>query len=88
MNRDEWTAFSLQTVGRRQIRTVQVSDLMLLADPVVDGRHHHLRIARFDRRLEGHVEAARADIAPGEILEAQNKVVAIISELRDQGRIG
>ena len=37
MNRDEWTAFSLQTVGRRQIRTVQVSDLMLLADPVVDG---------------------------------------------------
>ena len=27
-------------------------------------------------------------IGPGEILEAQNKVVAIISELRDQGRIG
>jgi hypothetical protein len=26
-------------------------------------------------------------IGPGEILEAQNKVVAIISELRDQGRI-
>ena len=27
-------------------------------------------------------------IGPGEILEAQNKVVAIISELRDQGQIG
>ncbi len=27
-------------------------------------------------------------IAPHETLEAQNKVVAIISEMRDQGRIG
>ena len=27
-------------------------------------------------------------IGPGEILEAQNKVVAIISELKEQGHIG
>ena len=43
MNRDEWSAFSLQTVGERPITAVTVADLLLLGDPVEDG----LYLARF-----------------------------------------
>ena len=43
MNKDEWSSFSLQTVGRRDIEAVRVSDLLLLADPVEEG----LFLARF-----------------------------------------
>jgi hypothetical protein len=43
MNRDEWFAFSLQTVGERPITDVEVTDLLLLGDPVEDG----LFLARF-----------------------------------------
>lgn len=46
MNRDEWAAFSLQTVGRRAIADVSVGELLILGDPVEDG----LYLARF--RLE------------------------------------
>jgi murein L,D-transpeptidase YafK len=46
MNKEEWSAFSLETVGRRPIEEVTVSDLLLLADPVEDG----LYLSRF--RLE------------------------------------
>jgi len=46
MNRDEWSAFSLQTVGQRSIVSVVVSDLLLLADPV----EQELYLSRF--RLE------------------------------------
>ena len=37
MNKALWTAFSLQTFAGRDIQAVDVSDLMLLADPVEDG---------------------------------------------------
>ena len=46
MTKEEWSAFSLETVGQRLIETVTVSDLLLLADPVEEG----LYLSRF--RLE------------------------------------
>lgn len=46
MNKEEWSAFSLETVGKRPIKEVTVSDLLLLADPVEEG----LYLSRF--RLE------------------------------------
>ena len=46
MNKDEWSTFSLETVGSRDIAAVRISDLLLLADPVEEG----LFLARF--RLE------------------------------------
>ena len=44
MNRDEWFAFSLQTVGERPIIDVSATDLLLLGDPVEEG----LFLARFE----------------------------------------
>lgn len=46
MNKNEWAAFSVETVGRRAITDVNVSDLLLLEDPQEDG----LYFSRF--RLE------------------------------------
>lgn len=46
MDKEAWSAFSLETVGQRPISAVRVSDLLLLADPAVDG----LYLSRF--RLE------------------------------------
>jgi len=46
MDKATWSAFSLETVGQRPITSVSVSDLLLLADPVVEG----LYMSRF--RLE------------------------------------
>ena len=46
MDKAEWSAFSLQTTGRRPISEVTVSDLLLLADPAEKG----LYFSRF--RLE------------------------------------
>ena len=43
MNRSEWAALLLATVGMRPISSVTVSDLLLLADPVEDG----LYLSRF-----------------------------------------
>ena len=43
MNKEEWSAFSLETVGQRPIEEVTISDLLLLADPVEDG----LYLSRF-----------------------------------------
>jgi hypothetical protein len=43
MNKEEWTAFSLGTVGERPIEEVTVSDLLLLADPAEEG----LYLSRF-----------------------------------------
>jgi hypothetical protein len=56
MNRDEWTALTLQTTAHREIRAVKISDLMLLADPVEDG----LFLSRFllEVREEGHPTVA------------------------------
>lgn len=57
MNKDEWSAFSMQTVGRRPITRVEVSDLLLLGDPVEPG----LYLSRF--RLEIEEEEARSVIS-------------------------
>ena len=46
MSKAEWAAFSLQTIARRPIESVTVSDLLLLGDPVEEG----LYLSRF--RLE------------------------------------
>jgi L,D-peptidoglycan transpeptidase YkuD (ErfK/YbiS/YcfS/YnhG family) len=46
MNKAEWSAFSVETLGERAISDVAVSNLLLLADPVEDG----LYLSRF--RLE------------------------------------
>ena len=46
MNKNEWSAFSLETIGWREITAIQISDLLLLADPAEEG----LFLARF--RLE------------------------------------
>jgi murein L,D-transpeptidase YafK len=43
MNKDEWSAFSLETVGQRPIESVTISDLLLLADPTEEG----LYLSRF-----------------------------------------
>jgi murein L,D-transpeptidase YafK len=43
MNRSEWAALLLATVGTRPLSSVTVSDLLLLADPVEDG----LYLSRF-----------------------------------------
>ena len=43
MNKSEWTELLLATVGTRPIEAVNVSDLLLLADPVEDG----LYLSRF-----------------------------------------
>jgi len=46
MNKSEWSAFSLETVGQRPIESVIISNLLLLADPTEEG----LYLSRF--RLE------------------------------------
>jgi len=53
MNKQEWSTFSLETVGQRAIEDVTVSDLLLLADPVEEG----LYLSRF--RLEISEGASR-----------------------------
>ena len=46
MNKAEWSSFSMQTVARRDIRDVKISELLLLGDPAEPG----LYLSRF--RLE------------------------------------
>jgi murein L,D-transpeptidase YafK len=57
MNKDEWSVFSMETVGHRPISRVEVSDLLLLGDPVEPG----LYLSRF--RLEIEEEGARSVIS-------------------------
>ena len=57
MNKDEWSAFSMQTVARRQISDVKISDLLLLGDPAEPG----LYLSRF--RLEVSEGEARKVIS-------------------------
>ena len=57
MNKEEWSAFSLETVGRRLIDDVTVSELLLLADPAEEG----LYLSRF--RLEISEGASRSVIS-------------------------
>ncbi len=47
MDKEAWSAFSLETVGQRPISAVRVSDLLLLADPVVEG----LYLSRFQLEI-------------------------------------
>lgn len=54
MNKEEWSGFSLETVGARQIAAVHVSDLLLLADPVEKG----LFLARFRLKVTEREGAA------------------------------
>ena len=56
MNKDEWSAFSMQTVGHRPISRVEVSDLLLLGDPEEPG----LYLSRFRLEIE---EEARSVIS-------------------------
>ncbi len=53
MNKVEWSSFSMQTVARRDIRDVRISELLLLGDPAEPG----LYLSRF--RLEVTEGAAR-----------------------------
>ena len=48
MNKDEWSAFSMETVSHRPISRVEVSDLLLLGDPVEPG----LYLSRFRLKIE------------------------------------
>lgn len=57
MNKAEWSAFNLETLGERAISHVAVSDLLLLGDPVEDG----LYLSRF--RLEVSEGATRKVIS-------------------------
>ena len=57
MNKEEWSAFSLETVGQRPIDDVTVSELLLLADPAEEG----LYLSRF--RLEISEGASRSVIS-------------------------
>jgi hypothetical protein len=43
MQRSEWLAFSMQTLGRQRISSASASDLLLLGDPVED----ELYLSRF-----------------------------------------
>lgn len=57
MNKAEWTAFTLETLGQRAISDVVVTDLLLLGDPSEDG----LYLSRF--RLEVSEGEARKVIS-------------------------
>lgn len=57
MNKDEWVAFSLQTVGERPITRVTIRDLLVLGDPV----ERDLYLSRF--RLEVEEAGARPVIS-------------------------
>ena len=57
MNKVEWSAFNIETTGRREITSVDISDLLLLGDPGEDG----LYFSRF--RLEISEGGARKVIS-------------------------
>ena len=47
MNKDEWSAYRLQTIGAREIRDFSLDDVLLLADPEEDG----LYLSRFRQTI-------------------------------------
>jgi murein L,D-transpeptidase YafK len=47
MNRDEWSAYRIQTVGDRQIEDFSIDDILLVADPEDEG----LYLSRFRQRI-------------------------------------
>ena len=52
MNKDEWSAYRLQTIGATEIRDLSLDDVLLLADPEEDG----LYLSRFRQTI---VDATR-----------------------------
>jgi murein L,D-transpeptidase YafK len=49
MNKDEWSAYRLQTIGTTKIRDFYLEDVLLLADPEEDG----LYLSRFRQTIAG-----------------------------------
>ena len=49
MNKDEWSAYRLQTIGTTKIRDFYLEDVLLLADPEEDG----LYMSRFRQTIAG-----------------------------------
>ena len=47
MNKDEWSAYRLQTIGAREVRDFSLDDVLLLADPEEDG----LYLSRFRQSI-------------------------------------
>ena len=47
LNKDEWSAYRLQTIGAREIRDFSLDDVLLLADPEEDG----LYLSRFRQTI-------------------------------------
>ena len=76
MNRDEWVTFSLQTIARRQIESVDVSNLLILADPAEDG----LFLSRF--RLETREAGGRSVVSMHRIFwrRAESGDLKIVAE--------
>ena len=76
MNRNEWAAFRLQTLAARQIESVDVSELLLLADPV-EGR---LFLSRF--RLEVRETGGRRVVTTHRIYwrRAESGALKILTE--------
>jgi murein L,D-transpeptidase YafK len=79
MNKAEWSAFSLETVGQRPLKAVVVSDLLLLADPVEDG----LYLSRF--RLEISEAASRDVISMRRIYWRRSESGALKIVAEDSG---
>ena len=48
MNRDEWSAYRIRTVGAREIEDFSIDDILLIADPEDDG----LYLSRFRQRID------------------------------------
>ena len=79
MNKDEWSAFSMETVGRRPISRVEVSDLLLLGDPVEPG----LYLSRF--RLKVAEEGTRSVISMRRIYWRRSESGAFRIVAQDSG---
>jgi murein L,D-transpeptidase YafK len=79
MNKEEWSAFSLETVGRRPIEEVTVSDLLLLGDPVEAG----LYLSRF--RLEITESDSRKVISMRRIYWRRSESGALTIVAEDSG---
>jgi murein L,D-transpeptidase YafK len=76
MNKNEWSAFSLETVGNRDIAAVRISDLLLLADPVEEG----LFLARFRLEVEERGGAAVTTLHRTYWRRSESGALTIIAE--------
>jgi hypothetical protein len=70
LDKAEWTALALQAFGQRPIRSVAVSDLLLLADPAEDGlflSRFQLDVAEDDGRRVVSVRRLYWRLGPGSV---------------------